>query len=377
MSGPRFNPNLMKVPLYVAGRSVEEVKEELGLEEVIKLASNESPTGPSPLAVAAARQVLAEAHRYPGVAERDLRRKLAAALDQGLGEENLLTGNGATDLIHRITQAFVFDGGNTVMSQVTFPMYRISTTTFGGTPIQVPATADYRQDLAAMLARIDEETRLVYLCTPNNPVGDVLTQSELDRFMAGVPEHVVVVIDESYHDFVTDPAYADSLVHMKAGRNVLVLRSFSKSAGLANLRVGYAIGPTSLTDYLRRTQLPFHSSGINLAAAAASLDDKAHQARIKRAVVHGREQLYDALRRLGLTCLPSQATFVLIVDPPVEATALVEALMRRGIIVRVMTAFGLPNGIRVSVGDQAENERFLTVLREVLGQRQALAGQQA
>lgn len=366
MSGPRLNTNLFKVPLYIAGRSVEDVKEEMHLDEVIKLASNESPVGPSMVAVQAAQQALLKAHRYPGVAERDLRRKLAECLGHNLAEENIVTGNGATDVIHRITQAFVFDGGNTLMSRATFPMYRISTTAFGGTPRQIEPTSEYRQDLEEMARQIDQDTRIVYLCSPNNPTGHIITQAEADDFIAQLPEHVVVLFDESYHDFVTAPDNANSLAYVKQQRNVFVLRSFSKSAGLANLRIGYAIGPATLADYVRRTQLPFHTSTVALAAAIASLDDASYRARSKEAVITGREFLYTALRDMGLTCYPSQANFVVIVDPPCEPEAIAQALLRRGLIIRTMAAFGLPNAFRVSVGSQQANVKFIDALKAVL-----------
>jgi histidinol-phosphate aminotransferase len=368
MSGPRLNSQLLQVPLYVPGRSTEEVRAELGLDEVIKLASNESPVGPSSQAVMAAQAMLEQAHRYPGIAEAQLRHQLAEQLGHGLEADQIVTGNGATDVIHRITQAFVFDGGNTVMSQVTFPMYAIATNIFGGTPRRVPAAADFQQDLAAMASQIDEDTRLVYLCSPNNPTGQIIPQAEVKAFMAQVPEHVVVLFDESYHDFVTDPDYPETLAYVQQERPVLVLRSFSKSAGLANMRVGYAIGPKTLTNYVRRTQLPFHTSAIALTAASASLDDLEFRRRIKEAVVSGREFLHTALCQLGLDCLPSQTNFVLIVDPPTGAAALTESLLRQGIIVRAMGGFGMPNAVRISVGSLADNVKCITAMKRVLSE---------
>ena len=366
MKEPRFNPNLLKVPLYVAGRSIEAVKEELGLEEVIKLASNESPIGPSPLAVAAAQHTLDEAHRYPGIADQVLRQRLAARLDPELDESNIVIGNGGTDVLRMITQAFVFEGGNTVMGQVTFPMYHILTTMFGGVPKLVPLTSDYRHDLTAMAELIDDDTRIVYLCSPNNPIGNILTQAEVDNFIGRLPGPVIIVFDESYRDYVTDPDYANSLAYVKEGRNVLVVGSFSKSAGLANLRVGYAVGRTELIDYVRHTQLPFHTSAIALSAAAASLDDEAYHARHRQMVLAEREYLYSALRELKLNCLPSQANFIVIIDPPLTPATLVEGLLRRGVIVRAMSAFGLPNAVRVTVGTPEENKKFIEVLQTVL-----------
>ncbi len=366
MSEPRFDPNLLKVPLYIAGRSIEEVKDAYGLGEVVKLASNESPVGPSPMAVEAAKSMLLEAHRYPGISERDLCRKLAEIHQPGLDEHNFLLGNGGTDVLRMITQAFVFDGGNTVMSQTTFPMYRILTSMFGGEPRRVPQTKDGRQDLENMLAQIDEDTRLVYLCSPNNPTGNIITQKEAAAFMAAVPGHVVVLFDESYIDYVTDPEYADSLEYVRGNRNVVTVRSFSKTAGLANLRIGYLIGPAGLVEYIRHARLPFQTGDIAIAAAAASLDDGDFSLHSRQAVLEGRDYLHKAISNLDVNCLPSQANFVTILDPAIQPRTLTEALLHKGFIVRSMEAFGLPEGVRVSVGSPDENERFIATLKEVL-----------
>lgn len=366
MNGPRFNPHLLKVPLYISGKSIDEIKTQFGFEEVIKLASNESPIGPSPLALEAAQQMLSEAHRYPGITELMLRRKLAARLGPDLSEENVLIGNGGTDMLRVITQAFVFEGGNTIASRVTFPMYHIFTTMFGGTPRLVDPTPDYRHDLAAMAAQIDDDTRLVYLCSPNNPTGDIITQAEVAEFLAHVPDHVIVVFDESYADFVTDPAYPDTLAYVREGVNALVVRSFSKYAGLANLRVGYAIGRAELINYLQRTQWPFHSGAIALAAAMASLDDTAYHKRHREVVLAEQAYLYGMLDELKLKYLPSQSNFVTFIDPPLAPTILAEQLLQQGIIVRPMADFGLPNAIRVTVGSHKENVKFIAALRTIL-----------
>ncbi len=366
MAKPRFNPDLLKVPLYIGGKSIEEVKEAYGLDRVVKMASNESPMGPSPKAVEAARDMLAGVHRYPGVGDRDLRRKLAAYHGRGLTEHNFVIGNGGTDVLRMMVQAFVFDGGNAVMSAVTFPMYHIHVTTFGGEVRRVPTRPDYSHDLDAMLDHIDDDTRLVFLCTPNNPTGHLITQQQADAFMARVPEHVVVVIDEAYYDYVTDPKRVDALAYVLEGRNVLCLRSFSKSSGLAGLRVGYLIGPQELADYVRHARLPFHTSDVALAAAAAALDDTAYREQQVRMVVEGREYLYREFEALGLKSLPSQANFVLIYDPPIPPNDLAQALERRGFIVRAMGGFGMPNGLRVSVGTPEENRGFVRALAAVL-----------
>ena len=373
MSNFPINPALLEVPLYIGGKSVEEVKEELGLERVVKLASNESPAGPSPLAIEAIKSALAEAHRYPGMADRDLRRKLAEYHQHALDEQNFVIGNGGTDVLRMLTQAFVFRGGNTIMSRATFPMYHILTTACGGTPRFVDPTPDYRHDLAAMLEQIDHDTRIIFLCSPNNPTGTVLSQSETEWFLERVPPEVVVVFDEAYADFVDAGDYADSLSFVADGRNVLTVRSFSKSAGLANLRVGYLIGHSEIADYVRHTQMPFHSSGIALRAAMASIADEEYRAACRRVVRKGREYLYSEISALQLECLPSQANFVCIVNLPLEASDMVDALLRRGYIVRAMSLFGMPEAVRVSVGTREQNEGFVAALAAVLAEARVAA----
>ncbi|MBW8012401.1 MAG: histidinol-phosphate transaminase [Chloroflexi bacterium] len=366
MSNPRLNPDLLKIPIYKEGKSIEEVKKENNLVEVIKLASNESPTGSSPLAVEAARNFLDEAFRYPGVIERDLRQSLAEYTDPGLTERNFLIGNGGTDVIRMIIQAFVFDGGNTVMSQATFPMYHIFTTAFGGKPKRVPPTLGYKHDLDEMSKLIDEDTRIVFLCSPNNPSGNIITQSEADEFLSKVPDNVVVVIDEAYHDYITEESRVNSLQYIFEGRNILVVRTFSKSAGLANLRVGYMIGPEDLVEYVSRVKMPFHTGAIALAAANGSLKDKGFRKNNVEAVIDGREYIQEKICELGLNCLPSQANFVTIDSPPLGANGLTEALLQRGVIVRAMEGFGIPNAIRITVGSKKENDMLLTTLEEIV-----------
>ncbi|MCC6297700.1 MAG: histidinol-phosphate transaminase [Anaerolineales bacterium] len=366
MTKLRFNPDLMNVPLYVAGRSIQEIQEKFGLDKVVKLASNESPVGPSPLAVQAALEMMEEAHRYPGVADGVLRRKLAKKFGRGFTEENFLIGNGATDLLRMITQAFTFDGGNNIMADATFPMYHILTTTFSGECRIVPLDANHRFNLDGTLAAIDDDTRIVFLCTPNNPTGAIITQGEFDRFMRAVPEHVVVLMDESYHDYVTDPSHAESLAYAEQGRNVIVLRSFSKSSGLANLRVGYMIAPAEIAEYVRHALMPFNTSDIALGAASASMDDDEYNERQRKTVLDGREYFQSAFADLDLQTISSQANFVTFLSPPMGSARLTELLLQRGFIVRELTMFGMKNAIRVSVGLPEENEAFVETLKNIL-----------
>ena len=362
----RLNPHLLKVPLYIAGKSVEEVQAMYALDDVIKLASNESPLGPSPLAIEAAQQALWESHRYPGIADRNLRRALGPHTHPYFDERYFLLGNGATDVIRMLAQAFAFDGGEMITAQVTFPMYHISTTMFGGVSKLVPVTADLRFDLPAIAAAINPNTRLIFICSPNNPTGLICCRGEVAEFMRHVPDHVVVVFDESYRDFVEDPDYPDPTEYVAEGRNVIVLRSFSKSAGLANLRVGYAIARPEMIEYLHHTQIPFNSGALSLIAARASLDDHEYLERNRSLVRTEREFLYQALDALDLTYVRSHANFVMISNLPMDANLLCDKIVRHGVIVRPMAGWGMSTAIRVTIGLHEHNERFIAALRAVL-----------
>ena len=373
MTQLHLNPHLLKVPLYIAGKSIEEVQAELGLDEITKLGSNENPLGPSPLAVEAAAKMLTEAHRYPNYWEKELRRKLASAIDPALTEQNFLIGNGGCDVLRMVTHGFMVEGGETITASATFPMFSILTTMFGGHTLEVPLTSDYRLDLPAILRAVTADTRLIFLCTPNNPTGAIITRREADEFMAGVPEPVVVVFDESYGDFVANPEHQDSLRYIQAGRNVISVRSFSKKSGLANFRVGYAIGRPELIEYLHHAQMPFNTGSVSLVAAAASLDDHDYQRRSTQLVQAEREYLYTAFDDLDLCYLRSEANFVLVVNPPIEAKTLVEATLRKGVIIRWAGSMGLAHAFRVTVGTHAQNEEFITALRAVLEEAKVTA----
>lgn len=366
MNGLRLNPQLLNVPLYVAGKCPEQVRQELGLSEMIKLCSNENPLGPSPMAVAALRGALLQAHRYPGIAELDLRRRLATYHRNGLTEQHFIVGSGATDVLRMVAQAFIFDGGESIMDRVTFPLYALLTTMYGGHAIKVEPCSDYRSDLWAMGDAVTPETRIVWLCLPNNPTGLVVSQAEVDEFVDRLPEHVLVVFDEAYRDYVTDKDCVDSLPYVGQGRNVIVVRSFSKTSGLANMRVGYGIASPDLVEYLMHTVLPFNTGALAIAAATASLDDHAFHRRSEELVLQERDFMYVRLSEMGLACLPSQANFLLVVDPPVDAAVLVDFLLHQGIVVRPMAGFGLPNAFRVTVGLREQNERFLAAMHKVL-----------
>ncbi|MFQ5942667.1 MAG: pyridoxal phosphate-dependent aminotransferase [Anaerolineales bacterium] len=363
----KLNPQLLKVPLYVAGKSSEEVQEELGLQEVLKLASNENALGPSPMAVAAFHESLQHAHRYPGIAERELRRRLADSHGAGFSEEHFIIGNGGTDVLRMVAQAFIFEGSNeSIMGRVTFPLYELLTTMYGGTSIKVDPTEGYALDLHTMAEAVGPSTRLVWFCSPDNPTGKVIEQEQAEAFLDRIPDHVVVVFDQSYCDYVTDDAAAESTQFVLQGRPVFVARSFSKSAGLANLRVGYGIAHPDLIEYLRHTVLPFNTGAPVIWAAIASMDDHDFKQRSRQQVEKEREFLFTRLSDFGLRAHPSQSNFVFVTEVPGGGTAFAEYMLQKGVIVRPMGAFGEPSAVRVTVGLREQNEQLLKAVSEVL-----------
>jgi histidinol-phosphate aminotransferase len=370
MKNLRLNPHLLSVPPYIGGKPIEEVQEEYNLTDVIKLGSNESPLGPSPFAVAAFQEALKNGHRYPGIADKHLREKLArhynARAGTSLTEHQFITGNGLTDVIRMIIESFIFDGGESLYCSPTFPIYSILTKAQGGIATAVPHD-HYHYNLSALATAINPNTRLVFICNPNNPTGTLVTRQEVQSFMARVPSSAVVVFDESYYDFVQDPDYANSLDYLQTGQdNVLVLRGFSKSYGMANLRIGYAIGTPAMIEYLRHAQLVFNTGDATLHAAMAALDDDAYLQAVRKLIWSEKEFLYRGLADLDLNYIPTQSNFILLVNLPRDVKMINERMLRQGVIIRPMGGFGMPDAIRVTIGTHAENERLLDSLRQVL-----------
>jgi histidinol-phosphate aminotransferase len=360
-----LNKNLLGTPVHVAGKPIEEVQKEYGLETVVKLASNENPLGPSPLAVEAIREATANTHRYPGVAETKLRGKLAELVDPDLDEDNVIVGNGSCDILRMVCLGFLHDSGESIVCTTTFPMYRIYTQMFGGKLVLVEAK-DYAYDLPAMAERIGDHTRLIFIANPNNPSGTMLTQREVDDFMEQVPDHVVVVFDDAYYDYVEGSDYADGRKYIRQGRNVIITRTFSKIYGLAGLRVGYGVAKKELIDYLYHARSPFHVSSVNVIGAMASLDDVEHIQRSKELNAAGKRYLYEQFDRLDLSYVPTECNFILLPELKHGEQAMYEALLRRGVILRPSGPFGAPGAVRVTIGTKEENERFVWALEQAL-----------
>lgn len=364
------NKHLLTVPPNIGGKPVEDVEAELGISEMVRLGSNENSFGPSPLALAAFQDALTDAHRYPGVAERELRQKLAALHNARDGAAfdaaNLMTGNGLSDVIRMIAHAYLCGEGQAIYCNPTFPLYGIFARMYGATTVAVPH-ANFEYNLDAMADAITPDTRVIYVCNPNNPTGTLVSRERVDRFMQRVPPTVMVAFDEAYYELVEDRAYSNSVEYVKAGyENVIVLRGFSKVYGLANLRVGYAIAAKPTIEYLSRAQIVYNSSDAAMRAASAALDDVQHVEKTRSLLARERTFLYKGFAALGLSYIPSYTNFILLVNLPYEAKAIDQELLRRGVLVRPMGGFGMPDALRVTIGTHEENERLLGGLAQTL-----------
>ena len=359
---PYANPQLRELVSYEPGKPIEDLARELGIppEKIIKLASNENPLGPSPKALAAMRAALDRAQLYPDGGGYYLREAVAEKF--GLARENVILGNGSNEIIEFLGHAFLRPGDEVVTADHAFAVYRLMAQLFGARTVEVPELPGFVQDLDQTLAALTPRTRQVYITNPNNPTGTTVAADAIERFMDGVPEGVTVVFDEAYHEFLDDPP--DTLRYVREGRNVVVLRTFSKIQGLASLRIGYGMAPAEMIDILQKTRQPFNANGIAQAGALAGLADTEHQARTKAVTDEGRAFLQGIFTKMGLEFVPSFANFVLVNVG--DGRQVFESLLRKGIIVRAMNSYKLPAWVRVSVGTPEENRRFADALGEAL-----------
>jgi len=340
---------------YRPGKPVTEVQRELGLKEVVKLASNENSLGPSPKALAAIRAALPDIFQYPEGSGHYLVQALAAK--HGLSFDHLILGNGANDLLELVVKTFVNAGDNVLSGHPSFIMYEIAVKMMDAEFRKVPLR-DYRFDLPAIAAAADARTRLVFIANPNNPTGTVVTRGELESFIDKLPDHVLVVMDEAYFDFAISPDYPDSLTYVKAGKPVMTMRSFSKNYGLAGLRLGWAAADPEIIGHMHRIRQPFNANLLAQVAGVAALEDDDHLQKSLALVSAGREQLYRGFDALGVKYVRSEANFVLV-ELGVDAGPFYEGLLKLGVIVRPMAGWGYPQAIRVTVGTAAENDTFL------------------
>jgi histidinol-phosphate aminotransferase len=352
-------PNIEQIRAYEAGKPVEELARELGVVDAIKLASNENPLGPSPLALVAMREALGEVHRYPDAAAYRLREKLAAK--HGVGMDEVIQGNGSNELLDLLVRTFTTAADHIVFAAPSFVVYELASLAHG-TPYTAVPLRDETHDLEAMAAAVTPRTKLMFVANPNNPTGTYVGRRAVERLLAELPPDVIVAMDEAYFEYADAADYPDCLELRGLRERLVVLRTFSKIHGLAALRVGYAIAPAPIVDYMNRLRNPFNVGSLGQAAAIAALDDHEHVRRSRELNLSERARITTALERLGLRVAPSQANFV-FVDLRRPAREVYERLLRKGVIVRVI---GPPTCVRITLGTLAENDRLLGALGEVL-----------
>ena len=348
---------------YEPGKPIEETARELGLdpESIVKLASNENSLGPSKMAQKAMQGELDQMHIYPDGVGYKLRSALAEKYNLGL--ENVVLGNGSNEIIELLCHCFLNPNAELIAAEHAFVVYKLMATLFGAKYVEV-TDPNFIHDLDGMLAAITEDTRLVFIANPNNPTGTVVGQEALDRFMDKVPAHVVVVFDEAYFEFWHDAP--DTLKYISEGRNVIILRTFSKAYGLAGLRIGYGLAAPGVASILQKARQPFNANAMAQAAALAALADVEHVQQTLAMNDAGLKFYTEAFETRGLEYVPSVANFILVNVG--DGDAVFQAMLQKGVIVRAMRGYKLPGWVRISVGTQQENERCLEVLDEVLSQ---------
>ncbi len=354
-------PTVAALRPYEPGKPIEELQRELGIGEAVKLASNENPLGPSPLAVAAMRAALGEVNRYPDGSCWAACRKIASR--HGVGPERIFMAGGSVEVLNLLAFLFLRPGLNAVFSEHAFAIYNLATAAAGGAARAVPMKDGFYFDLDAMAAAIDADTRIVFLDNPTNPAGTIVKRAAWERFLGRVPEHVVIVADEAYFEFVRDPEYPDSLNYHDPGRMIVTMRTFSKIFGLAGVRVGYAVARPDLVQLLHKVRQPFNVTSIAQAAVLAGMDDRGHVRATLENNAEGIEYLEREFKRMGLAYVPSHANFILTEVGNGQESF--NRLLKLGVIVRPMGGYGWPNHVRISVGLPAENRKLVAALEEV------------
>lgn len=360
-------PGLKGLQPYQPGKPIEELEREYGISNIIKLASNENPLGPSPLALEAIKQELDELARYPDGNGFALKQALSQKL--GVKQSQITLGNGSNDILELIARAFVTADNDVIFSQHAFAVYPIVTQAVNATAVVTPAK-DWGHDLEAMAQAVTERTRLVFIANPNNPTGTYLTADKLKAFIGGLPRHVIVVVDEAYFEYAHDPrmqadGYPDATQWLDEFPNLIVTRTFSKAYGLAALRVGYSVSDPGIADLLNRVRQPFNVNHLAIVAATAALNDSQHLDKGIHLNAVGMQQLVEGFDKLGLDFIPSVGNFI-CVDVGKAAATVYDALLHEGVIVRPVANYQMPQHLRVTIGSPQENERFLQALHKVL-----------
>ena len=356
-------PGITELSPYQPGKPIEELERELGIVDIIKLASNENPLGPSRVVIESITGQLAELARYPDGSAYQLKNKLQAKL--GIDPAMVTLGNGSNDVLELVARVFLGPGLESIVSEHSFVVYPLVTKSLGAELIVIPAI-DFGQDLNATRAAISERTRVIFIANPNNPTGTWVDKQSLLSFLDAVPEEVLVVLDEAYAEYVAEPDYPNGLELVDDYPNLIVTRTFSKAYGLAGLRMGYSVSHPDIADLMNRVRQPFNVNAMSLAAALVALDDEVYLKESVRVNNEGMKMLTNACDQLGLGYIPSVGNF-LTIDFGCDAMPIYDGLLQEGIIVRPIGVYGLPNHLRVTVGLPLENKRFIDSLKKLLG----------
>jgi histidinol-phosphate aminotransferase len=360
------NKGVQGLQPYQPGKPVEELKRELGISDIVKLASNENPLGPSPKALDAIRSILPELTRYPDGNAFRLKQALGKKL--GINSEQITLGNGSNDVLELIGRAYLTGHSAALYSQHAFAVYPIVTQAIGAQHIAVPAK-NWGHDLEAMAAAITDKTRVIFIANPNNPTGTWLSEQEVRAFLDKVPARIIVVLDEAYTEYVDQPDFPNGIALLSEYPNLVVTRTFSKAYGLAGLRIGYSVSHLQVADILNRIRQPFNANMAAQEAAIAALDDEDYLAKSVQVNAEGMAYLESEFKRLGLDFIPSVGNFI-CVDVAQPAGPVDQALLQEGVIVRSVAPYQMPNHLRVSIGTAEENGRFINALEKVMADRQ-------
>jgi histidinol-phosphate aminotransferase len=353
-------PYIRALATYQPGKPISELERELGLKDVIKLASNENPRGASPKALAAIREALSDIARYPDGNGYTLKRVLSSRHE--IHPEQIVLGNGSNDVLELAARAFLAPGTQAVYSRHAFVVYRLATQACGAQGVEAPAK-NFGHDLDAMLQVTNAQTRIVFIANPNNPTGTLLSVPELQAFLQRLPQQVLVVLDEAYNEYLPDELKTPGVAWLKQFPNLIITRTFSKAYGLAGLRIGYAMAHAQVADLMNRVRQPFNVSSVSQAAAIAALDDQEFVTQSYQLNQRGMMQITQGFKRLGIRFISSYGNFVCFFAG--DAKALYQNLLRRGVIVRPIADYGMPEWLRVSIGLPEENEKFLKALQLV------------
>lgn len=357
--GYTIRQEVLGLKMYVAGKPISEVKRELGLEEVIKMASNENPLGCSPKAKAALLETVNEAQLYPDASNYELKKAIGEKLN--VEPSKVFCGAGSDLLIRVICQTFINSGDESIMGAITFSRYEDSTLLMGGKPVIIPMK-DNGLDIEAMVDAITDKTKIIWFCNPNNPTGTIFTAEELNKVLGRIPDHVIMVMDEAYIEYVTDPNYPDSLELLKNYPNMIVLRTFSKAYGLASLRCGYGIAHEDITKYFNTIIGPFDVNLFAQKAAVAALSDDEFITAVHNNNVEGRDYLYSEFKALGMYYVHTNANFIMV-NTNRDDKELFNKLLAKGVIIRPGFLLGMPGWMRVSIGKPEENRKFIEALK--------------